>query len=356
VTRDPEPPDRGPSDAKLPDALRSGRELPDRGGPSDETRPDTLTSKDELPRARFDEKKPDALLSGRELPRSVYIEVPEHGLSDDELPHPAVLERIWRVLSRWAIPVMMTLAYILLVATSDTDAVGSAVMGAGLVLVLAMWFVFRALTETAGLARAIGVGDVARLLAIADRRLPRTRRPAARARLLVARALAHQLRGDPTAAIAALDAARLAPEPAHAAADASRAIPTSPQAPDIAPLAHVVCLAARIELGRSTADLRALPPSSPRSPALTWLAEGQLAFSDGDLDTADLRFARVIDDIRAGSATRAMAHLYAARIADTRSDPTAAARHRAAAAALAAPDAAWLRPEAARSSHRARSD
>jgi hypothetical protein len=316
VTRDPEPPDRGPSDAKLPDAL----------------------------------------LSDRELPRGAYIEVPEHGLPDDELPHPAALERIWRALSRWAIPVMMTLAYILLVATSDTDAVGSAVMGSGLVLVLVVWFLFRALTETAGLARAIGVGDVARLLAIADRRMPRTRGPAARAHLLVARALAHQLRGDPAAALAALDEARLVPEPAHAAADASRATPARAQATDIAPLAHVVCLAARIELGRSTADLRALPPSSPRSPALTWLAEGQLAFSDGDLDTADPRFARVIDDIRAGSATRAIAHVYAARIADTRGDPAAATRHRTAAAALATPDAAWLRGEAARSSHRARSD
>jgi hypothetical protein len=304
VTRDPEPP----------------AELPDRA-PSGEARPDTL-------------------LSGRELPRSVYIEVPEHGLSDDELPHPAVLERIWRVLSRWAIPVMMTLAYVLLVATSDTDAVGSAVMGSGLVIVLVVWFLFRALTETAGLARALGVGDVARLLAIADRRLPRTRGPAVRARLLVARALAHQLRGDPAAALAALDEAR--PTSAH-------------PAPDIAPLAHVVRLAALIELGRSTAALRTLPPSSPRSPALTWLAEGQLAISDGDLDTAHQRFARVIDDIRSGSATRAMAHLYAARIADTRGDPTAAARHRTAAAALATPDAAWLRGNVARSSRPARS-
>ena len=288
----------------------------------------------------------------REPLERAVLALPDHGLSDDELPDRALLERIWRVLSRWAVPVMMSLAYILLAATSDTDAVGKTLMAAGLVIVLIVWFVFRALTETAGLARALAVGDVARLLALAERHLPRARRPDARARLLIARAFAHQLRGDPTAAIAALDEAYPASTRAPSPSDRAHGVSDSPHpAHDLAPLAHVVRLAAVIELGRSTTDLRRLPPSAPRLPALTWLAEGQLAFSDNDLDTATQRFARVIDDIRAGSATRAMAHLYAARIAEARNDLAAAKHHRTAAAAVALVDATWLRGQVPRPAH-----
>ena len=256
-------------------------------------------------------------------------ELPDHGLPEDELPDPDLLERIWRVLSRWAVPVMMTLAYVLLAATSDTNMAGKTLMAVGLGFVLVVWFVFRALTESAGLSRALSVGDVARLFALADRQLPRTRRPKARARLLVARAFAHQLRGELAAALATLEQV--------------------PPAPDVQPLAQVVRFAALIELGRPIAEQgraageqRGLAVSAPRPPALAWLAEGQLALADGDLDAASERFARVIDDIRAGGAVRAIAHLYAARIADTREDAATSARHRAAAAALAAPDARWL--------------
>ncbi|MGH2898385.1 MAG: hypothetical protein ACRDMZ_06895, partial [Solirubrobacteraceae bacterium] len=63
----------------------------------------------------------------------------------------------------------------------------------------------------------------------------------------------------------------------------------------------------------------------------------------GNLDNAAATFASVIDNVYAGSAARAMAHLYRARIADTRGDRAVAERHRASAAALASPDASWLR-------------
>jgi hypothetical protein len=247
----------------------------------------------------------------------------DHGLPEDELADRDLVERIWRVLSRWAVPVMMTLAYVLLAATSDTKPIGELLMAVGLAFVLTVWFVFRALTESAALSRALSVGDVARLSALADRNLPRTRAAGPRARLLVARALARQLRGESVDALAALDQA-------------------NPDL-DLQPLAQVVRLAALIELGRPAGELRDQAVRSPRAPALAWLAEGQLAFHGGDLDAASQRFARVIDDIRAGGAMRAMAHLYTARIADTRGDAPASAHHRAAAAALAAPDARWLR-------------
>jgi hypothetical protein len=253
--------------------------------------------------------------------------LPDHGLPDDELPDRALLERIWRILSRWAVPVMMTLAYVFLAATSETNNTGRAWMGVGLVFVLVVWFMFRRMTETAALARAFSIGDTTRLLELADYHLPRKRRPSARAPFLVARAFAHRLRGELVEALAAL-------EDAH-------------PGPELQPLASAVRIGVLVELGRPADEARTFVVSAPRAPALVWLAEGQIAWRDGDLDTASQQFARVIDDMRAGSASRAIAHVYAARIADARGDPQTAVRHRATAASLAAPDASWLRGQPA---------
>jgi hypothetical protein len=49
--------------------------------------------------------------------------------------------------------------------------------------------------------------------------------------------------------------------------------------------------------------------------------------------------------MRAGSAVRAIAHVYASRVATARGDTAAAARHRTAATDLADPAAAWLRDD-----------
>lgn len=257
----------------------------------------------------------------------------DHGLPEHELPDLDLVERIWRILSRWAVPVMMTLAYVFLAATSETNTTGKAWMGAGLVLVLVVWFLFRAMTEAAALTRALSVGDVARLFALADRHLPRKRRPADRARFLIARAFAHALRGEFAAALAAIDEARPDPE--------------------LAPLASVVKIGALVELGRPVEEARSAIVSAPRTPAFGWLAEGQIAWRAGDLDAAAPRFARVIDDVRAGSAVRAIAHIYAARTADARGQTQIATRHRAAAASLAAPHATWLRGQGTGGEHAA---
>jgi hypothetical protein len=88
-------------------------------------------------------------------------ELPDTGLPDHELPDRDLVERIWRILQRWAVPVMMTLAYVFLAATSETNNTGKAWMGVGLVFVLIVWFMFRGLTETAALSRALSIGDVA---------------------------------------------------------------------------------------------------------------------------------------------------------------------------------------------------
>jgi hypothetical protein len=235
-----------------------------------------------------------------------------------------LIVRGWDGLSRWAVPVMMTLAYTLLVATSETDATGKAWMAAGLVLVLIAWFAFRALADAAALSRALSVGDTTALSALADRARARRRRPAARARPLIARGFADLLRGEHAAALAALDGAGPGPE--------------------LRPLVAAARIVACVELGRAIdPGDPATAASAPRTPWLGWLAAGAIAVRDGRLDDAAPLLSRVIGDVRAGSALRAIAHLHAARIADAHADAAEAARQRAAAAELAAPDAAWLR-------------
>src|SRR5262249_19048773 len=151
--------------------------------------------------------------------------------------------------SRWAIPVMMSLAYVFLAATSETDATGEAYMALGLGLVMTVWFVFRALAAQASLARWISVGDTQRLLA--PGRLPR--RAKARAAVLNGRAFGHLLRAEHAEALVALDAA---------------GSPT--------PLATMIRLGALIELGRPAEKVDAAAAGDPRAgQSLRWLAEAQ---------------------------------------------------------------------------------
>ncbi|TMQ09362.1 MAG: hypothetical protein E6J90_00850 [Deltaproteobacteria bacterium] len=237
-----------------------------------------------------------------------------------------LIERFWDALSRWAVPVMMTLAYAFLALTSETNTTGKAWMAAGLVLVMVVWFTFRALTTSAALSRALSVGDIAKLFELAEQPLARRGRPPRRARFLVARGLAHLLRGEHAAALAALDEA--------------------PPPPDLQSLATTLRIVLLIELHRPV-DPTDLAVRAPRAPWLAWLADGLLAWRADRFDDAAPLLARVTDDVRAGSALRAIAHLYAARLADARGDLAAAGRHRASATELADPDAAWLRGEPA---------
>ena len=236
---------------------------------------------------------------------------------------PPLLERVWGALSRWAVPVMMTLAYALLVATSEASPTGEAWMAAGLVLVMTAWFIFRRLTAAAALSRALSVGDTAALLAVADRELAPRRRPAVRARYFVAQGFAQLLRGEHAAALATMAPAAGAPSSLHLLIDTL----------------------ARIELDHDPALwlARSGELADPRAPWLGWLFLGAVACHRGNLDAATAPLVRVVNDIRSGSALRAIAHLHLARISDARGDSPAAAEQRASAAALAAPDAAWLR-------------
>jgi len=232
-----------------------------------------------------------------------------------------MIDAAGRFLAIWGVPIGMTICYAFLAYTAETDASGQAWMAIGLGFVFVIWFVFRLLAERAALHRALGVGDTVRLFALADKHLARARKDAARAPFLVARAFAYQLRGDMAQSLATIEQAHPDPE--------------------LAPLAQLIKINALVELDR---PIESPIAPAPRTPSLVWLAEGELAWRSGDREVASDKLNRVIDDIRAGSATRAIARFYAARIADASGQPQVAAKHRAEITKLVPPDATWLRP------------
>jgi len=233
----------------------------------------------------------------------------------------------WALLASWLVPGMMILAYIVLMITSETDNTGKAWMAIGLAFVLVLWWLFRLLSEHAAMARAVAVGDADRVLELAGNQLARRRGDAARAPFLVYRALAHEIRGDWERALAEADAAR----PGGAAGRSWEL------------LAATVRIAALVETGkveqaRELLDREVEPRAKeldPRTNAsalvLATLARGRVLCAEGSGDAALAQLERVIDDVRAGSSARAVAHAYAARCSR---DPAAAQRHRKQAAQL----------------------
>ncbi len=223
-------------------------------------------------------------------------------LSDDDLPDPLLIQHVWRVLSRWGVPVMMSLAYVFLAATSETNNTGRMWMLVGLVFVMVVWFTFREMTETAAMSRALAVGEIAQLETLSHRGLAAHRKPARRARPLVARAFAHLLRGQHAEAVAALDTHQLAIDPATAA-----------WLGPLGPLASAIRVSAAFEQGHPIDRAHVL--RSPAAPALGWLIDGLLAAQDGQPDQARALLARVGNDIRVGPAIRELAARYQARLA-----------------------------------------
>ena len=217
----------------------------------------------------------------------------------------------WVLVATWLIPAIMCGAYLILMSTSDTDTSGKIWEGIGLAFVLCLWFLFRTLTRHAAMARAVAVGDAARVLELADRQ-PARLRP-------LYRALAHAVRGAWPEALAELD----------------RSPATLPASKRV--IAATVRVAALVETGRAAdaraafdRDLARRPPSNDiATSSLVRLAEARVRWAEGDLTGADALLARLVDDVRAGENVRASAHGYAARIADARGDTAAAGKHRA---------------------------
>ncbi len=238
---------------------------------------------------------------------------------------------LWTLIASWFIPLTLTMAYVVLALTSETDLNGWAWMGGALMLAFVLWFMFRSLTQSAALARAIAVGDADRVMEIADDVVAR-RRGAVRSRYRLYRGVAFELRGDWPSVLRAVSEAELAPTVA-----ASSKV-----------LAAALRIGALVETGevasaRTVLDTMLEPAArdlDPRMDAyaqiLARLSRGRVLCAEGSPDAIGV-LQTVIDDVRTGAASRAIAHHYAARIA---TDPAVAGRHRQRAAALA-PDT-WI--------------
>lgn len=239
----------------------------------------------------------------------------------------------WRLLARWAVPLMMTVAYVVLMLTSDTDASGKAWMAIGLGFVFVVWFVFRLVTERAALSRAVAVGDSDRLIELTEKLLAGKRGDAARAELLVFRAMALELRGDWPGALAALEQAKL------------EALPSRTRS-EMQLVAAGLRVAAYVEtkqlaLAQRTLDEDVAPIAGKLHPRLhapahahANLAKGRVLAATGAYEEAAPILQLVIDEVRAGSSQRAVAHFYAARCSTARGDTAGAERHRAKASQL----------------------
>jgi hypothetical protein len=216
----------------------------------------------------------------------------------------------WWFASRFGVPLIMTGSWIFLAYTSESDNTGLAWMAVGFGFVAVLWFMFRVAIGRAGRSRAVANGDAERLLKIA-------RGP-------VERALAREMRGEWSQVIGELADVR--------DGDAGRRL-----------LAACARAGAHVELGdpvKAREALAAAPKllrATLHTPPLLLvsLAEARVRWAEGELDTAAPLLQKVVDDIRTGAYTRAEAHAYLARIAETRGDGAAVARHRDEAAKLA---------------------
>ena len=197
-------------------------------------------------------------------------------------------------LASWLVPAILCAAYIVLMLTSDVDATGAAWESVGLAFVLILWWLFRMLTESAAMARAVAIGDADRVAELADHQLDRRRTARSRAPYLVYRALAHELVGEFPDALARLDEAK----------------PVGPWRR----IATSVRVSALVELGRVEEARRAFDADERREVVrdaqlaiVGRLAEAILVRAEGDRSQATELLSAVVRDVRAGSGTRARA-------------------------------------------------
>jgi len=228
-------------------------------------------------------------------------------------------QSFWYYASRFGVPFLVTSAWIFLAISAETDSTGYSWMAVGFAIVLVLWFLFRVAIARAGIARAVAIGDHERLhqLAVKGQRTHRA---------LLYRALADDMQGNWEAVLGVLRDVK--------GLDPARRF-----------LAEGVRIGAHVERRDATSARKALAELEKiehvggglptPAPLLRSLAEGRVLWIEGKLDDAQGKLQRVIDDIRTGPYTRAVAHVYAARIADAKGDAAAAQRERAAANKLA---------------------
>lgn len=218
---------------------------------------------------------------------------------------------VWQFIASWFVPVIMAGAYVVLALTSETDATGWAWMSIGLAFVLVLWFMFRMLTKSAAMTRALNVGDPDLLTQI-------DKKP-------MSFAIAHEMRADWDKALTQLD--RVAPEKLQDKV-----------------LADTVRIAALVELGdvaRARAVLEQMPVDkiNPRLDAqlalAAQLAKGKVLGAEHKPAEALAVLDKVIADVRTGQWARAMANHYASRAAAEQGLADRATAYRETAAKLA---------------------
>ncbi|HTL37685.1 MAG TPA: hypothetical protein VL326_31355 [Kofleriaceae bacterium] len=204
---------------------------------------------------------------------------------------------VW--LASWILPpILMAGAYTILALTSDTDTTGKAWMAIGFCFVLVLWLVFRIAVESAGLARALSMGDTDRIHAIVGKQLRHRRNDAARAPYLIYKAVAHELKGEHADALAAASSAKPEPERVGQAL-----------------LALSVRIHSLVELGRTseaqplldeldTLAKRVDRRLDPMPLHYAHVARARLLAADAKTSDASAELSKVIDDIRAGEAVR----------------------------------------------------
>lgn len=228
----------------------------------------------------------------------------------------------WTFIASWFVPVIMTIAYLVLALTSETDATGWAWMSIGLAFVFCLWGMFRALARAAAMSRAIGVGDAGRVVELGGGSP-------------LYRGVAHALRAEWPLALAAL----------------AEATPKSPRDKVLVATVTIGALVETREVAKARDVLdRALAADGPMArlhPRLdaashiaARLARGRVLTAEHSNAEALAVLQQVIDDIRTDSASRALAHFYAGRVAADAGDIAGADNHRVRAAALA--PGAWF--------------
>lgn len=216
----------------------------------------------------------------------------------------------------------MTLAYLVLGLTSQTDATGWAWMSVGLGVVMCLWWMFRTLAQSAAMSRAIAVGDADRIAEIGGGSP-------------LYRAVAYALRAEWQLASSELAKAPLK-SPRDRVLAATTEVGVLVETGDVAKAREVVDrdLSATGPLGRLDPRLDAASHIAAR------LARGRVLTAERTHSDALAVLQQVIDDIRTSPAARALAHHYAARAAASTGELAAAEHHHARAVALA-PDA-WF--------------
>jgi hypothetical protein len=215
--------------------------------------------------------------------------------------------RLWTLIASWFVPAVMTCAYIALATLADTDAIGLGWFGIGLLFVLCIWFLFRQLTQTAALSRAMAVGDAEALLEISTHALA-SKFTFGRTELVLYQAVAYDLRGDWADALAAVARARVTPK-------------TNKR---LRVLAQTVTIEALVETGeiakaRGVVETELAPLATALNDRIdaqlviaARLARGRVLIAEHDVAGRAL-LQRVIDDVRTGDATRTRAKQLLAR-------------------------------------------